>query len=686
MSEGRTPKQYPELKKQSARTFRLLIVFIFAYLVLTVLSALLAVLCGFMGIAVIETIPHIIGILMGAGLIGMGILQLYFMIKFVFQSNKIDRSGMIEIFEQDQPKLFGLIRELTKSINTEFPKRVYVSHEVNASVFYDSSFKSMFIPVRKNLLIGLGLVNASTRSELKGVIAHELGHFSQGEMKVGSYVYYVNKVIHDLLFNNNSMQNVVNQAASASYFLYIFAWLGMKLIQGTQWVLTQFYEVINKSYMELSREMEFHADEIAVLNTGSAALGRSLLRIDLADYSLQTIIDFYNYQMKFDKLSRNIFPQHQFVMGNVASDDGISMANDLPQVKVTDLARVNRSSLVIKDQWASHPSTPERVQRMEALNIRLPDDHSGAWALFEDPEKIQEEVSAKFFSTGKYSESPVYLDMTGFEKDFEKHRSISAFDDRFNSFYNHYDFERTDVEKYLQERSTTAVHSMDGIFNAHARELHYLHLGTTRDVEQLQLIVDKQIKVRSFDYEGKRYSENEAMEVLTEVKKKHEAITSALGDLNAEAFYFFRSVAERRGQTEILMQQYEVYFKANESFKSDIEVLNNIVKNAQFLEQSLQKEEILPKLEFMLSFVKEMKTRLKILIENPKLEGEFDKENREKLEEFLGKKHVYFHGDSYDQNTLNLLQHAMNVFPHASGRNVFFAKKGLLDFQLSCIE
>ena len=39
----------------------------------------------------------------------------------------------------------------------------------------------MFLPVKKNLTMGLGLINSTTVSELKSILAHEFGHFSKYE-------------------------------------------------------------------------------------------------------------------------------------------------------------------------------------------------------------------------------------------------------------------------------------------------------------------------------------------------------------------------------------------------------------------------------------------------------------------------------------------------------------------------
>src|SRR5690606_17844105 len=116
--------------------------------------------------------------------------------------------------EQEQPVLFEFIRTLSKETRTPFPKRIYLSSDVNAAVFYDSNFWSMLLPVRKNLQIGLALVNSVNLSELKAILAHEFGHFSQRSMKLGSYVYNVNQVIYNLLYDNDGYSSALQKWAN----------------------------------------------------------------------------------------------------------------------------------------------------------------------------------------------------------------------------------------------------------------------------------------------------------------------------------------------------------------------------------------------------------------------------------------------------------------------------------------
>jgi Zn-dependent protease with chaperone function len=126
----------------------------------------------------------------------------------------------------------------------------------------------MVFPVRKNLEIGLGLVNSINISELKAVIAHEFGHFSQRSMKLGSFTYNVNRIIYNMLYENNSYTGFLNAWGRLHGILSFFANITVKIAQGIQYILREMYKVINKSYMGLSREMEFHADAVAASVAG----------------------------------------------------------------------------------------------------------------------------------------------------------------------------------------------------------------------------------------------------------------------------------------------------------------------------------------------------------------------------------------------------------------------------------
>ena len=89
-------------------------------------------------------------------LIASSALGFLFLLKNFFKRHKADKSLQIEITEEDQPTLFAFIHRLCEETNAPFPHRIYLSPDVNAAVFYNTSILSLILPTRKNLLIGFG--------------------------------------------------------------------------------------------------------------------------------------------------------------------------------------------------------------------------------------------------------------------------------------------------------------------------------------------------------------------------------------------------------------------------------------------------------------------------------------------------------------------------------------------------
>lgn len=131
-------------KKTTIKAVLSILLFILTYFILISLAIGLVVLCVVSGIAIVLAKPMFMTIIIGIGLPILGFLVFYFLIKFIFKKHTTDTSGMIEITRENEPLLFDFIEKTAKEVQTSLPKKIYLNEEVNASVFYNSSFWSMF--------------------------------------------------------------------------------------------------------------------------------------------------------------------------------------------------------------------------------------------------------------------------------------------------------------------------------------------------------------------------------------------------------------------------------------------------------------------------------------------------------------------------------------------------------------
>ena len=67
------------------------------------------------------------------------------------------------------------------------PEDVYLAPDVNAGVAHVGGFVG--IGARPIMILGLPLLAVLNVSELRGVIAHEFGHYVGGETKLAPFIY-----------------------------------------------------------------------------------------------------------------------------------------------------------------------------------------------------------------------------------------------------------------------------------------------------------------------------------------------------------------------------------------------------------------------------------------------------------------------------------------------------------------
>ncbi len=151
---------------------------------------------------------------------------------------------------------------------------------MNAAVFYEISIINLIFPTRKNLEIGLALVNALSLGELKAVLAHEFGHFAQRTMYVGRWVYMGQQIAGHIIAKRDALDRFLQVLSRLDLRV---AWVGW-LLTLVVWSIRSVMEIVFRGVIivqrALSREMEFQADLVAVSLTGSDALVHALHRAE----------------------------------------------------------------------------------------------------------------------------------------------------------------------------------------------------------------------------------------------------------------------------------------------------------------------------------------------------------------------------------------------------------------------
>ncbi len=673
-----------EFKTQLTKAIFALCFFAITYLIILALAVSLTGLCIAGGVALIAIKPMFITIALGIGLASLGILILIFLLKFIFKTHKVDRSHLIEIKKDDEPELFMMINDIVMAVGTKFPKKVYLSSEVNASVFYNSSFWSMILPVKKNLLIGMGLINTVTKEELKAILSHEFGHFSQRTMKVGSYVYNVNQIIFNMLFDNDSYENLIHRWANVSGYFSIFVSFAVKINEGIQWVLRKLYEVVNKNYLGLSREMEFHADEIAASVTGYEPLKKSLLRMSLADNSYNNLLNFYESKISENIRSENIFKDQIAVVGFIAEENNLAISNHLPEISFEEQSRFDKSKLVIKDQWASHPTVEDRIKRLEKTGFSAKHNpESLAINIFKNIDSLQKRLTNIVFSSVSYEMQPEEISTDEFLEIYKQEALSNSFSKIYNGYYdskNPIIFDLSEVESFNDNTS------LDDLFSNEKNDLVYTAIALQNDIETLKGISNKTLSIKTFDYDGLRYNRKNADTLIEKLQQEMEHINGLIKQNDIQIYKFFINAEEHQGKQKELENLYRVFFEFDKTFDSKNEVYLKLLNELQFVSVTTPFEQIRANFKKIKTTEELLKKELNHLLSDSYIQTEINNEVREKLEQYLSETLEYFGGVSYFDDNLNVLYEAMHNYGYLLSRKYFLMKKKLLTYQVELIK
>ena len=378
----------------------------------------------------------------GLGGLACGMLFL-FLLKGLFKGRRADRNMLVELKRQQQPDLFEFIDKLCDEVGAPRPRKVFVSPDVNAAVIYDLSLINLVLPLKKDLLIGLGLVNSINLTEVKAVLAHEFGHFSQRSIGVQSYVYVSRQILADIVYARDKWDDFLNWWCRIDLRLSFPAW-GLK---GLVWALRKglagIYRGINLLDLAMSRQMEFNADDVAVSAAGSDAIVNSLCRLDFANQALETAAHDLHVAADHGLFTRDLF-FHQTAatiwLRQLRKDPRLGLPPELAEdanaapVQVFDPAKGDDG---IPPMWRSHPPNHEREANAKRHYLRVPIDDRAPWLLFHDVDALKMEVSKRFYNLGLERREPyVPTDPDAVQKFIDAEHAETTYDPKYHGLYD----------------------------------------------------------------------------------------------------------------------------------------------------------------------------------------------------------------------------------------------------------
>lgn len=510
------------------------------------------------------------GVLIKIGFIAMAVTLFIFLIKFLFKSQAMGTEDLVEIKERNHPQLFEFLRKLSKEVGAPFPKRVYVNHEINAKVFYQNPVLNLFFPVKKNLLIGLGLVNSLNLSEFKAVLAHEFGHFSQGSMRLGSYVYVSNRIIADMVFTRDRWDNFLEDWRSSDIRLAIFAWALTPFVFLVRQLMILMYKGLNALQSALSRQMEFHADRVAVSAAGSDAILFALYKLGPASQAFQFAFQQLQIAAEADLYSNNIFyhqrQMKEYLMKKEAEFKDNSFSSIQHPEKRHQPYLFKKSEAMGEGMYASHPSNYARELNAKKIYVQGAVDERPAWVLFEQADQLAEKVTAKTWELN-FGLPPNYKFTLAEEVQNYINEELKStyFPERYHGYYGQRylqqveEYELDYVRQYFKVSNPNELKlAIEALYNEEfSTELKEIQEDEKQEqlLSQLLPLAERKKKVT---YEGQTYHLDKIKEQLSKLQANEENIHKWFNERDFRVFgLHYLALHEINQSPATFLQHYE---------------------------------------------------------------------------------------------------------------------------------
>ncbi len=673
-------------KKEVKKVMLTILLFFIVYVVLIILAVLLSIACVYLGISVMAGTGSLIGILAGLGIISIGFMTCIFLIKFIFSVKKYDESKTVTITEEEQPQLFDFIRRLTKDTQTNFPKKIVLSTDVNASVYYNDSFWSMLFPVKKNLQIGLGLVNTLSLGEFKAVMAHEFGHFSQKSMKLGSFVYNVNKAIYNMLYENKDFGKFLSGWGSVHFAVGIFVWVTVQIITGIQKILGLMYSIINKQYMGLSREMEFHADAVAASVSGSNNCISALKKLDISDNCFNTVLQKADEYLDQKKVLKNIYTKHNIVMRQFAETYHLPTENNVPIATDEFLRGSQLSKINIKNQWASHPSMEDRETKLSELSVEAETDNRSAWILFANAAEIQEKLTTVVYQHLPEEIKKETVAEHAFEENYTAEIKNYSLPEAYKGYYGNRSLPVTNIEEMCKRKYTSSIDedNFNVLFADDKITLPKELAALEADARIVEAIAGGGTDIASFDYDGVKYKKNEATTVLDSINAEIIQVVEKLQKQDDEIISFFYTAAQMNG--EDAAAKFKQHYMMYEEMSKQVTAFTGIYQQVYTqLSPLLQGQQVgIEAAESMARELKDLseqlKTFLRFFIKYDMIQHE---ETLETIKQFINADYSYFWDKSFFETDLSSLKKTIDGCMNETSVAQFKLYKQILETQLA---
>ncbi len=313
-----------------------------------------------------------------------GIILLYYMIKPLFLRSGITMQG-INLKPEEGESFIQLVNELCQLIRAPVPTEIVLNCDVNAS----ASFRKGIIGIIKNelhLTVGIPLIYTLNIRQLSGVLAHELGHFSQGAgMRLSYIVRSINYWFFKTVAEGDRLRaSLADKTSKVDIRIALILVISRFFITISQMIIHKLMQAGHLVSSYLLRQMEYDADYYEIQIAGTQSFIETSEIISLAAHA-QLVSNQY-LDLTYEK-SQLPLDYNEYIF---------TKYKNLPAKVKKEM--LEESKKLTTEKFDTHPSWNDRIEVAKELNMKgvIQNNHE-AQTLFHNFDRLSKEITLKMY-------------------------------------------------------------------------------------------------------------------------------------------------------------------------------------------------------------------------------------------------------------------------------------------------
>jgi hypothetical protein len=213
----------------------------------------------------------------------------------------------------------------------------------------------------------------------------------------------------------------------------------------------------------------------------------------------------------------------------------------------------------------------------------------------------------------------------------------------------------------------------------------YSSLALQNDINTLTQINGNKYKIKSFDYDGKKYKKKDIDDLVEQLKAELESVNEQIKLNDVRIYQFFKKQETIKNIEPKLQVYYNDFLSFDKDYDAKIQIFIELSNATEFVHVTTPFSQIETNFKQIKGLEYKLKDVISVLLSNEEYKIEISAEVKESFNKYLSKDWYYFGNKAYYNENLDILFKAMNNYYLLLSKYYSLSKKKLLKYQAELV-